>query len=235
METKEANGFVNAVLRKISKNDYDELFNIEDKKEKISKTQSMPIWIIDELLENNTIEEVEDICKYLNEKPEITIRINKLKTNKEDLINILKQKNINYEEINAELNGRVKDQSLQDETLQKYEKQLNEDFLIVRNVKNIENMEEFKNGYFTIQDTSAGLTSIMLEPKENETILDACSAPGGKTTYIAELMQNKGHINAWDIYPHRLKLIEDNCKRLGITIVKTNIQDASKNTNQTRN
>lgn len=234
MVIKEVSGFVNAVLRKISKNDYDELFNIEDKKEKISKTQSMPIWIIDELLENNTIEEVEDICKYLNEKPEITIRINKLKTNKEELIKIFEEKNINYEEINVELNGRVKGQNTQEE-LQKYENQLNEDFLTIRNIKNIENMEEFKNGLFTIQDTSAGLTAIMLEPKENENVLDACSAPGGKTTYIAELMNNKGQINAWDIYPHRLKLIEDNCKRLGIKIVETDIQDASKVVNQTRN
>ena len=99
--------------------------------------------------------------------------------------------------------------------------------MAIKNVKNIENMEEFKQGLFTVQDTSAGLTAIILEPKENETILDACSAPGGKTTYIAELMNNKGKIYAWDIYPHRIKLIEENCKRLGITIVETQIQDAS--------
>ncbi|MBR0351364.1 MAG: methyltransferase domain-containing protein, partial [Clostridia bacterium] len=115
----------------------------------------------------------------------------------------------------------------QKQLIEKYEKQLKENFLIIKNVKNIENMEEFKQGLFTVQDTSAGLTAIILEPKENETILDACSAPGGKTTYIAELMNNKGKIYAWDIYPHRIKLIEENCKRLGITIVETQIQDAS--------
>ena len=82
-------------------------------------------------------------------------------------------------------------------------------------------------GYFTIQDESAGLTAKVLNPKPNEKILDACSAPGGKTTYIAELMKNKGEIIAWDIYDHRLKLIEENYKRLGIDIIKTQIKDAS--------
>lgn len=255
MGIKVVNGFVNAVLRNVDKTDYEELFKIEDKKEKISKTQSMPIWIIDELLENNIIEEAEEICKNLNEKPEITIRINKLKTTKQELINKLKQKNINIEEINVQLNQNCffnekgtnnqeekedikalkQEQEKSGAALKKYENKIKEDFLIIKNVKNIENMEEFKQGLFTIQDISAGLTAIVLEPQENEVILDACSAPGGKTTYIAELMNNKGKIVACDIHKHRINLIEENCKRLGITIVKTNTQDASKVVNQTRN
>ncbi|MBP3800605.1 MAG: 16S rRNA (cytosine(967)-C(5))-methyltransferase RsmB [Clostridia bacterium] len=197
-------GFVNAVLRKVSKEDYEELFEIQNEKEKISKTQSMPIWIIEELLKNNNIEEVDRICKNLNLKPELTIRINNLKTNKDELKEKLKDKEINF-----------KDGIL-------------DDFLILNNVKNIEKMEEFKNGLFTIQDESAGLTALVLNPKEGEIVLDACSAPGGKTTYIAELMKNNGNIDAWDIYEHRIKLIEQNCKRLGVNIVKTKIQDASK-------
>ena len=197
-------GFVNAVLRKVSKEDYDELFKIADKKEKISKTQSIPIWIIEELLKNNNIEEVEEICKNLNLKPELTIRINNLKTNKKELKEKLIEKGI-----------KIKEGVL-------------DDFLILYNVKNIEKMEEFINGLFTVQDESAGLTALMLEPKEGEEILDACSAPGGKTTYIAELMKNNGNIDAWDIHEHRIKLIEQNCERLGINIVKTKIQDASK-------
>ena len=197
-------GFVNAVLRKVSKEDYEELFEIQNEKEKISKTQSMPIWIIEELLKNNSIEEVDRICKNLNLKPELTIRINNLKTNKDELKEKLKDKEINF-----------KDGIL-------------DDFLILNNVKNIEKMEEFKNGLFTIQDESAGLTALVLNPKEGEIVLDACSAPGGKTTYIAELMKNNGNIDAWDIYEHRIKLIEQNCKRLGVNIVKTKIQDASK-------
>ena len=197
-------GFVNAVLRKVSKDDYEELFKIEDAKERISKTQSMPIWIIEELVKNNNIEEVEQICKSLNLKPKLTIRINNLRTDKRKLKELFENKGI-----------KAKDGLL-------------EDFLILDNIKNIEKMEEFENGLFTIQDESAGLTALVLNPKEGEKVLDACSAPGGKTTYIAELMKNNGSINAWDIYEHRINLIKQNCERLGINIVETQIQDASR-------
>ena len=95
-------------------------------------------------------------------------------------------------------------------------------------MKNIENFDLFKKGFFTIEDEGAGLIPIVLDPKQNEVVLDACSAPGGKTTYIAELMDNKGKIEAWDIYEHRLKLVKQNAKRLGINIINTNTNDATK-------
>ena len=195
--------FVNAILRKIDKIDYDNFKSIENFVERISKQYSMPEWIIQELLKQNTNEKVEEICKNLTLKPNITIRVNNLKTNKQELKNKLEEKQIIFEDTDLE------------------------DFLIIKNLKDIEGVELFKKGYFTIQDESAGLTAKILNPKHNQKILDACSAPGGKTTYIAELMKNEGEIIAWDIYNHRLKLIEENCKRLGINIVKTQIKDAS--------
>ena len=99
--------------------------------------------------------------------------------------------------------------------------------MILEKVKNIENVEEFKQGYFTIQDISAGQTAKILNPQPGELVLDACSAPGGKTTYIAELMKNKGKIEAWDIHEHRTKLVEQNAQRLGINIIETKVKDAS--------
>ncbi len=77
----------------------------------------------------------------------------------------------------------------------------------------------FKKGYFTVQDLSAGMSAYMLEPKENEYILDACSAPGGKTTYIAELMNNKGKILAWDLYEARTNLIKRKRTKTGNKIL----------------
>ena len=201
-------GFVNAILRKVEKSDYEELYKIEDEKEKISKTQSMPIWIIEELLKNNTIEEVNKICESLSLKPELSIRVNKIKTTKRELVEKLESQNIQYK------NGEL------------------EDFLILQNVKNIERIPEFKQGLFTVQDESAGLAALTLNPKKGETVLDACSAPGGKTTYLAELMENEGKIDAWDIYEHRIKLINENCQRLGINIVQTYLQDAQQQSNK---
>ena len=83
-----------------------------------------------------------------------------------------------------------------DEKKINYRETKQEDFLVLEKIKNIENLELFKQGLFTVQDISAGLTAKILLPNSNEYILDACSAPGGKTTYIAELMNNVGKIEA---------------------------------------
>ena len=199
-----SSNFVNAILRKVDKKDYEELFQIKDDVERVSKTTSMPEWIIKELMKNNKMDKVEEICKNSNLKPKITIRVNRIKTTPSELKLKLGERNIEYSETEIE------------------------EFINLKKVKNIENLDLFKEGYFTIQDLSAGLTAISLNPKPNEYVLDACSAPGGKTTHIAELMQNKGKIEAWDIHEHRVKLVQKNAKRLGIDIIKTDVQDAMK-------
>lgn len=196
-------GFVNAILRKIEKKDYLELFEIKDEIEKISKTNSMPQWIVKELAKEFDTEKVNEICENSNLKPKITIRVNNLKTTKSELIKKLQSKKIEVEE------GSL------------------EDFLYLKNVKNITKLEEYKQGLFTMQDESAGLTALVLNPKEGENILDCCSAPGGKTTYIAEIMNNNGNIIAWDLYKKRLEKVKENSKRLGINIIKTEVNDAT--------
>ena len=198
-----SSNFVNAILRKVEKQDYEELFQIKNDVERISKTTSMPEWIVKKLIEDNGLEKAKEICESSNLHPKVTIRINKLKNTKQELENKLKEKNIEFQETEYE------------------------DFLILERVKNLENMDLFKEGKFTIQDISAGLTAKILEPKEGEKVLDACSAPGGKTTYMAELMNNKGNIEAWDIHEHRTKLVIKNAERLGIRIINTNIKDAT--------
>lgn len=200
---KSSSNFVNAILRKVSVNDYKELEEIKDDKERISKTTSMPMWIIEELLKQKDIKEVEEICKNSNLKPNTTIRINKLKTNKKELEEKLEKRKIKY------LEGSLKD------------------FFVLKKVKNIENIDLFKEGFFTVQDEGAGLIVDVLAPKEDECILDACSSPGGKTTYIAEKMKNKGKIEAWDIHEHRVKLVQNAAKRLGINIIQAKTQDAT--------
>ena len=79
---KSSSNFVNAILRKVDKKDYEEMFLIKDNVERISKTTSMPVWIIEELLKEMPIEKVENICESTNIKPKVTIRINNLKTTK---------------------------------------------------------------------------------------------------------------------------------------------------------
>ena len=163
----------------------------------------MPKWIVKELAKEFNTEKVNEICKNSNLKPKITIRVNNLKITKNELIKKLQSKKIEVEE------GILKD------------------FLYLKNIKNITKLEEYKQGLFIMQDESAGLAALVLDPKEGENILDCCSAPGGKTTYIAEIMNNNGNIIAWDLYKHRLNKVQENSKRLGINIIKTKENDAT--------
>lgn len=80
---------------------------------------------------------------------------------------------------------------------------------------------------FTVQDQSSQLAALSLAPAAGDTVLDLCAAPGGKTTHIAELMQNTGKIYAFDLYEKRLCAVSDAAKRLGISIIETAAQDAS--------
>lgn len=189
--------FVNAILRKIQKLDYEELFKIEDVVIKLSRGYSMPQWLIEELLKEYSIKTVEDICKASNEKPKTTIRINTLKISEKEFIENLEKENIEYEKSEIE------------------------NFVHIKNIKNIGEIDLFKKGFFTVQDLGAGKISLILEPKAGDKVLDVCSAPGGKTTHLAEIMANEGEIIANDVYKHRLKLVEENSNRLGIKIIKT--------------
>lgn len=197
-------GFVNAILRKIEKEDFNELEKIDNKVERISKTTSMPEWIVNKLICELGENKAEEVCENSNIKPKMSVRINKLKTSKESLVRELEIKNIEVEE------GIL------------------DDFIYLNSVKNITSLEEYKKGLFTMQDEAAALTALVLSPKDGENIVDCCSAPGGKTTYLAELMHNEGTISAWDLYENRLKLVDENAKRLGIDIINTEVNDSTK-------
>ena len=186
-------GLVNAILRKIEKSDYEEISNITNSITRISLKYSMPEWIVKKFCDEYGEEETENICQTLNLRPNISVRINRLK-------------------------GKM----------ELGEKGILEDFRTITGTKNITKTKEYMEGNITIQDEAAGLSSFVLAPKEGEIVLDACSAPGGKTTYLAELMHNKGKIVAWDIYEERLKQVEQNAKRLGIDIIQTEVHDATK-------
>jgi len=88
--------------------------------------------------------------------------------------------------------------------------------------------EELQSGILYVQDEAAMWVAHAVSPQPGETILDLCAAPGGKTTHLAQIMENQGEIIACDLYPHKQQLIRDNCKRLGVTIVSAVVQDATK-------
>jgi 16S rRNA (cytosine967-C5)-methyltransferase len=85
----------------------------------------------------------------------------------------------------------------------------------------LSSLASFRDGWFYIQDPGTLLAVCKLGPQPGETILDFCAAPGGKTTFIAQLMNNQGRIVAQDVSEERLKWIQENCARLGVTGVET--------------
>ena len=199
---KASSNFVNAILRKVSEEDYKAFFEIQNDAERISKTTSMPMWLVEELLNENTVEKVEQICQNSNIRPKVCIRVNTLKTEASTLIEELGKQGIQVE------------------------KGESENLLFLEGAKNIEKLKCFQEGKFTVQDEVAGWIPEMLSPQPNEKVLDACSSPGGKTTYMAELMKNQGEIKAWDLHEHRVKLVEKAASRLGISMIKTEVKDA---------
>ena len=102
-----------------------------------------------------------------------------------------------------------------------------ENCYILRKPGNITESEDFIKGLFHVQDLSSQLCCYVLSPKKGETVIDVCSAPGGKTMTMAQMMGNEGRIISCDIHEHKLKLIEDTAKRLGIGIVETKLRDAA--------
>ena len=88
-------------------------------------------------------------------------------------------------------------------------------------------LSAYKNGLFHVQDTASQICVKALGAKENETVFDLCSAPGGKSFTTAQHMNNKGKILSFDLYEHRVKLINDGAKRLGIDIIEAKTGDAA--------
>ena len=136
-------------------------------------------------------EKTAEILKNLNEKKPVVLRVNTLKISVDE---VLKQ---------------LTDYSLAD------------DCIILNSVFNPKENPLFQNGFVSIQSVSSQMAVRVLDPRENETILDACSAPGGKTVYIAEKMNNTGELTACELHSHRCALIENNLKRCGIVNCKT--------------
>lgn len=196
--------FVNAVLRNVAKNKneipYPEKNNLA---EYYSIVYSCPKWLVEKWISLFGAEFTEGLLKSNNEVPDFTIRVNTLKTSREELLEKLQAEGVKA--------GRGK---------------FLDEAVLLENPSSIARLDTFKAGYFQVQDESSMLASKVLDPKEGELIIDVCSAPGGKTTHIAQLMKNKGTVIARDIHPHKLKLIEDTANRIGIDIIKTQIFDA---------
>lgn len=202
---KKSSGFVNAILRNLIRNK-DEILKIDAENENMyySIKYSYSPWMIKTFIKDFGKEFTEDLLEANNEKPNLYIRVNTLKITREELMKELDKIGIKSYKVNDI-----------------------EEALRVENLKNIENNDLFKKGFFTIQDISSMIVGKVMNPNKNSRVLDLCSAPGGKTTHIATLMENTGEVVSRDIFDHKLKLIKNSVDRLGLTNITIEKSDAS--------
>jgi len=199
--------FVNGILRNINQNKDSIYWPDKDKEPAlyISIVYSHPYWIIERWLERFGFENTIKICEANNKIPPLAIRTNTLKIHRSDLKKALEEKNISVKE------GIFAPEAL-----------------YIKGLPNITKFPAYQEGLFQIQDEASMLVSCLVNPLPEELVIDVCSAPGGKTTHLAQLMNNQGTILALDVNQERLSMVEENCQRLGIDIVKTLQNDATK-------
>lgn len=195
---------VNGVLRNYLRNKDILFYNENAESEALSFNYSFEPWMVKLFIKQYGKETAEEIMKGLNKVPSVTVRINNLKINYDKAVEMLKANAYEIEE------GSVCPEAVR----------------IIKG-KSIENNPLFAQGMATVQDESAMLVAPSMSLNLNMTVLDLCSAPGGKTTHISEILNNTGTIYAFDVHKDKLALIEQNAKRLGISNIKCNTLDAT--------
>ncbi len=196
-------GFVNAVLRGYLREADETKKLLADLK--ISQPAlglSHPEWLVARWLKRWGPEKTAQLLEWNNTPPKTFARVNTLKTDAGRLVEKWREENVAYNFKTCDWTGEN----------------------LVFELKShppLNSLASFRDGWFYIQDPSTLLAVRSLDPQPGETILDLCAAPGGKTTFSTQLMNNEGRIFAQDIAEDRLKLIRENCARLGATNVET--------------
>ncbi len=206
-DLKALSGTVNAILRNtvrnLGKKNFPKISTNEI--ERLSCLESLPLWLVYEIVNWVGLKEAKNIAKAFNKKPSIDLRINSLKTNSNQFLNDLSKCNINASAIS----------------------QLNNGVALNSNPRSIKKLPGYSDGIWVVQDRSSQWIAPLLNPMKGEKILDACSAPGSKTTHIAELVNDDAEILAVDRSEKRLKILQSNLKRLNLKSVITLKADAT--------
>ncbi|WP_118168302.1 16S rRNA (cytosine(967)-C(5))-methyltransferase [Nostoc sphaeroides] len=191
---------------------FDSLQLPENPVERLGILHSFPDWIIQVWLEQLGLAQTEQLCEWMNQSPTIDLRINPLRTSIEEVEAALQSAGILVRRI----------------------PHLPQALRLIGNSGSIQKIPGFKEGWWTVQDSSAQLVSHLLDPQPGEVVIDACAAPGGKTTHIAELMADKGKIWACDRTPSRLRKLQENSQRLNLQSIQICTGD-SRHFNQFQN
>ncbi|BBB93031.1 MAG TPA: 16S rRNA (cytosine(967)-C(5))-methyltransferase RsmB [Methylomusa anaerophila] len=197
---------VNAVLRNAARNPEKAVYPNKDEMpvEYLALKYFHPDWLVKRWLDRLGFESCEDLCKTNNCNPPLSIRTNTTRIGRETLLARLENEGVVAEPSAWTPEG-----------------------IVCHEYPALMSLSSLQAGLFQVQDESSMLVGHILDPKAGEFIIDACGAPGGKSTHIASLMSNQGRVLSTDIYPHKLAITEENAKRLGLTIIETQTLDAT--------
>ena len=170
----------------------------ENPVERLGILHSFPDWIVQVWLEQLGDAETEQLCEWMNTSPTIDLRVNILRTSIEEVEAAMQSAGIAVSRI----------------------PHLPQGLRLTGTIGTIANLPGFSQGWWSIQDSSAQLVSYLLDPQPGEVIIDACAAPGGKTTHIAELIGDNGTVWGCDRTPSRLKKLQENTHRLSLNSIQ---------------
>lgn len=202
LKNKQIGSFVNAVLRNFLRNDLRKLDGL-DEITMLSIKYSYPLWIINFFLNDHSLEKVKKILEENASIKRSHIRVNTLKTSNSKIENFFLTRNYEFEKSKLVKSGYIVD-------------------------ANLLNNEVFKDGSITIQDISSQLVAEVITYGENDTIVDLCSAPGGKASHMSAMMKNTGKIIACDVFSHKANLMKRTFERLGCNNIEIKIIDGRK-------
>jgi len=194
-----AGNLVNAVLRNIIRN-IDGIHYPDvtiDAAQYLAVMYSHPVWVVRRWMNRFGFAETEKLLHADNERPSLCLRINTSKTTVDNFLERLRNQNVSFERSKYLPN-----------------------FVRTTNLSNISQTDLFRQGFFSVQDESAGLACQLLAIKPGDRVIDLCAAPGGKTNFIGEMLHGTGEVIAVDKYSTRLNLVKSSCERLGIANVK---------------
>ena len=205
--TRGLSGFVNAILRSVIREQ--DSIGVEDLAsndiEVISFIYNIPLWLIDLWMGEFGRDKTEDLCAWFNQQPKLTARINTILIDIPQCLTLLKEQGW---DVSQDSNYK--------------------DIIYINSHRgSLEKSDAVIKGYITFMDKASMLVARLVNPQPGERVLDCCAAPGGKSMYMATLMDNTGSLMSCDIHEHKIALMESNAQRLGISIVQTKVQDAT--------
>ena len=203
-------GFVNGVLRNISRNLERIAYPDETTQPMLAYSirYSIPEWMIEQWSEDYGIDRAKAIAEAFHKESRTVIRTNLTKTTPKELQEALTAEGITAEPV-----------KLAEYPEFDYAMYLSDyDYLAA--------IPQFHQGLFAVQDISSMLVVETAKPKPGDYVIDVCSAPGGKSLHAAEMMQNEGMVEARDLTEYKVKLIEENIDRCGMTNIRARQMDA---------